>query len=162
MKPVCLSVMWEAITPGLLPWKQNNLNCALCNTLTPHQALWFRVRHHLFQNHQTVLRLKNRAGMRREPAYAHRNSASYTNTPGTRPVCMATGPNNHLKHNHKKEVFASFWDSLHPGQVCRQYLNSKTWAHNVSLFDVPRLFFPLLFFNLSFNRAESERQSRYV
>lgn len=66
------------------------------------------------------LMTKNGAGMRREPAYAHSNSASCTNTPGTRPVYMATGPNNHLKHNHRKEVFASRWDSLHPGQVCRQ------------------------------------------
>lgn len=48
---------------------------------------------------------KNGARMRRGPAYAHRNSASCTNTPGTRPVYMATGPNNHLKHNHRKEVF---------------------------------------------------------
>lgn len=30
--------------------------------------------------------------MRREPAYAHRNSASCTNTPGTHLVHMATGP----------------------------------------------------------------------
>lgn len=35
---------------------------------------------------------KPRAGMRRETAYAHRNSASCTNTPGTRLVHMATGP----------------------------------------------------------------------
>lgn len=34
---------------------------------------------------------KNEAEMRRQPACAHRNSASCTNTPGAHPVYMATG-----------------------------------------------------------------------
>lgn len=52
--------------------------------------------------------------MGREPVYAHRNSAACTNTPGTRTVHMATGTNNHFKHNRRKEVLASCVDSLHP------------------------------------------------
>lgn len=164
MKPVCLSVTWEFITAGPLPWKQNNFNPALCNAIGIgiYHSNWGITYAKIIK--QQGFLTKNGATMRRKHACAHRNSASCTNTPGARPVYMATGPNNHLKHNHRKEVLQAA--EIHYTPV-RSVDNNRAAKHEPTMLVClmfPGSYSPLLFlfFNLSFNREESERQSRDV
>lgn len=160
MKPVCLSVMWEAITSGLLPWKQNNLNAVLCNVSPLHRDPWWQTEAAVPK--LSILSLKMERGWRDDSLLYTETIASCTNTPGARPVYMATGPHQPLKTQPQKNrcLRAS---RIHYTPV-RFVDNNRTAKHEPTMLVClmfPGSFFLLLllspFFNLSFNRRESEK-----